>query len=142
VKGDKREIEMETFVKWDHEAIEQLRTRLVEWKHRIVRSVPTIPAEESKVDADDLPDEMDAAATEHSRSLLLELRERDRSLLSRIEGALRRIANGSFATCDRCGQEIAPSRLQALPVTTLCIDCQEEEEIELRRISLSSRRTL
>lgn len=133
---------METFVEWDRAAIERLRTRLVEWRHRIVRSVPTIPTEESKVDADDLLDEMDAATTEHARSLLLELRERDRSLLSRIEGALRRIANGSFATCDRCGQEIAPSRVQALPVTALCIDCQEEEERELRRISLAARRTL
>jgi DnaK suppressor protein len=133
---------METFFEWEPEAVERLKTRLVESKRRILRSVPTIPADESKVDADDLPDVMDAAASEHSHSLLLKLRERDRSLLGRIEAALRRIANGGFATCDRCGQEIAPSRLEALPVTTLCIDCQEEEEIELRRISLSARRTL
>jgi hypothetical protein len=54
----------------------------------LVRS--TIPAEESKVDADDLPDEMDAATSEHAHSPLLELRERDRSLPGKIEAALRR----------------------------------------------------
>jgi RNA polymerase-binding transcription factor len=133
---------MEAFSEWESEAIERLRTWLVESKHRIFRSVQTVPGDESKIDADDLPDAMDAATSEHAHSLLLELRARERSLLGKIEAALRRIANGSFATCDRCGQEIAPNRLAALPVTTLCIDCQEEEEIELRRISLEARRTV
>jgi DnaK suppressor protein len=66
---------------------------------------------------------------------------RDGSLLWKIQAALRRIAYGSFGRCDRCGQDIPPHRLESLPATTLCFDCQEEEELELRRFRASKPRT-
>jgi RNA polymerase-binding transcription factor len=132
---------METVV-WGPEAVERLRTSLVELKRRLLRSALDVGSEESRYDADDLPDEIDTAASEHSHFVRLTLHERDRSLLRRIETALRRIATGRFAICDRCGQEISPDRLKVLPVTTLCVDCQEEEELELRRMAASRPRTI
>ena len=39
---------------------------------------------------------------------------------------------GSFGTCEACGEEIQPKRLEARPVTTLCIRCKEEQEMEER----------
>jgi len=115
----------------DH--MERFKTRLEGSKHRLLVGSIKTKAEDASVDADDLPDEMDAAASEHSHSLLLRLRDREKSLLGKIESALERLANGSFGTCDRCGQEIPLSRLEARPMTTLCLDCKEEEEMEERR---------
>jgi DnaK suppressor protein len=68
-------------------------------------------------------------------------KEREGSLLRRIDAALQRMANGSFGDCHRCGQEISPDRLKAVPVTTLCLDCQKEEELGLRRYAALARRT-
>jgi DnaK suppressor protein len=117
----------------EREALERFKSRLEDSKHRLLVSARKDETEDARVETDDLPDEMDAAASEHSRSLLLRLRDRERLLLRKIERALERIANGSFATCDRCGQEIPLSRLEARPMTALCLDCKEEEELEERR---------
>ncbi len=40
-----------------------------------------------------------------------------------IQGALRRIAEGSYGICAQCGAEIDPKRLKALPIATRCISC-------------------
>jgi len=40
-----------------------------------------------------------------------------------VEAALRRIEQGSYGLCARCGKPISSARLEAQPATTLCIDC-------------------
>ena len=122
------------------EALERFKTRLAESKRQLLASARRVLSNQSSFDTDDLPDEIDAAASEHSQSLGYRLRDREKFLLGKIETALERIANGSFGTCDRCGQEIPRNRLEARPVTTLCVDCKEEEEQEMRRSFGSQRR--
>ena len=41
----------------------------------------------------------------------------------KLERALAKLEEGSYGVCDRCGQAIAPGRLQAAPESVLCIDC-------------------
>jgi DnaK suppressor protein len=77
------------------------------------------------------PDLGDQASAEIDRNFMLRLRGRERKLLKKIEEALDRIEHGIFGICDKCGQEIDIRRLDARPVTTMCIECktlQEEEE--------------
>lgn len=81
-----------------------------------------------KVDVDDLPDETDLAATEVSQTLAFKLRDRERLLLSKINEALEKIEDGSFGTCEDCEEPIEPKRLEARPVSTLCIACKEKQE--------------
>jgi RNA polymerase-binding transcription factor DksA len=40
-----------------------------------------------------------------------------------VEGALARVAEGTYGSCQRCGQQISPARLEAMPATPLCITC-------------------
>jgi len=66
-----------------------------------------------------------AAATqvfEQQRDLAL--RERNENQLAAVERALGRIEDGTFGVCVRCGAEIAPDRLTALPWAAHCIECQ------------------
>lgn len=46
-----------------------------------------------------------------------------REHLAEIETAERRVADGTYGTCERCGRAIAPGRLEARPVARTCIDC-------------------
>lgn len=55
--------------------------------------------------------------------------------LRRIEHALIRLDEGSYGRCERCAGPIAPRRLRALPLATLCIDCQRDSEMETMRQS-------
>ena len=77
-----------------------------------------------------VPDPNDRASIESDRSFELRIRERERKLLSKIEEALERVEDGSFGVCEACGEEIGIKRLEARPVTTLCIDCKTLQETE------------
>jgi len=46
-----------------------------------------------------------------------------RAELARIEAALRRIDEGEYGYCLKCGEDIAPERLRANPAATVCVDC-------------------
>jgi len=41
----------------------------------------------------------------------------------RIERALEKLAEGSYGTCDNCGEPIAAGRLKVSPASSLCIEC-------------------
>ena len=62
-------------------------------------------------------------------------REKDLGLLGnlrlfqgRVREALERLDQGTFGTCQHCGQPIAAERLEAIPWTPLCLECQEAAE--------------
>jgi len=70
-------------------------------------------------------DEGDRANMSLARELDLGQKSRDRALLSVVDGALKRINEGTFGECLNCGQEINAKRLEALPWVRYCITCQE-----------------
>ena len=80
------------------------------------------------------PDLGDQATAEIDRNFMLRLRGRERKLLKKIEEAVERVDQGIFGICDKCGLEIDIRRLEARPVTTMCIECKmlQEEEEKLR----------
>jgi DnaK suppressor protein len=41
----------------------------------------------------------------------------------KLRRALAKVEEGSYGRCDRCGEPIAPARLEAVPESVLCIDC-------------------
>ena len=56
---------------------------------------------------------------ELDQAILAQSKERAMSL----EQALTRLQQGTYGTCEQCGQSIHPDRLAVLPETKLCIDC-------------------
>ena len=74
------------------------------------------------------PDISDRASIETDRSLELRNRTRARKLISKIDEALERIANGEFGYCDETSEPISLSRLEARPIATLTIEAQERHE--------------
>ncbi len=82
---------------------------------------------------DSLADPIDIASFESQRSTLLRIRDRESKLIRKIHGALNRIKEGTFGTCEICGEEIGLSRLKARPVTTLCIQCKTWMEAQEKK---------
>ncbi|VFU19112.1 conserved hypothetical protein [anaerobic digester metagenome] len=78
----------------------------------------------------------DLGSENFERGKDLALQEQQLSHLRQIEEALGRIEAGRYGICLRCGQEIPPERLKAIPEAPLCVACQEFEE---RRTKGSSR---
>jgi DnaK suppressor protein len=81
---------------------------------------------------EEIPDPNDRATIEEGRNWSLRLCDRDRKLISKVQQALDRLADGTFGTCVACGGPISPARLRARPVTDLCIACKTEAERQER----------
>lgn len=77
---------------------------------------------------DNYPDPTDRASAEENRNFELRIRDRERKLLSKIKAAIERINGGTYGICERCDEEISIKRLEARPVTTLCVKCKTEQE--------------
>ncbi|MCC6847763.1 MAG: RNA polymerase-binding protein DksA [Deltaproteobacteria bacterium] len=84
--------------------------------------------------AENFPDPTDRASLESNRNFTLRIRDRERKLIAKIKEALARIDDGSYGKCEECGENIGRERLEARPVTTLCIDCKSLQEAEERRL--------
>jgi DnaK suppressor protein len=77
---------------------------------------------------DGIQDLADKAASAYSKELNFSLSDVERNLLMSIEEAFNRMKDGSYGTCTNCGNVIGEKRLQAVPWTPFCIDCQELQE--------------
>ncbi|NLT95201.1 MAG: hypothetical protein GXW85_06635 [Clostridia bacterium] len=45
--------------------------------------------------------------------------------IEKVEDALKRLEEGRYGICDKCGQPIPKERLEAIPVTTMCVKCRQ-----------------
>ena len=62
------------------------------------------------------------------REIDYSLEENSEQVLRAIDVALGRIEEGTYGTCETCGQQISEERLEAIPYATQCIDCRRKGE--------------
>lgn len=77
---------------------------------------------------DGIQDLADKAASAYSKELNFSLSDGERNLLMSIEEAFNRMREGTYGSCTNCSAVIGEKRLQAVPWTSFCIDCQELQE--------------
>ncbi|MCM8773242.1 MAG: TraR/DksA C4-type zinc finger protein [Candidatus Omnitrophica bacterium] len=70
----------------------------------------------------------DVASDNYEREFNLGLVSNESKVLADIEEALKRIEDKSFGICKSCGKLISKTRLNAIPYTIYCIDCQDKFE--------------
>ena len=108
--------------------LEKFKKILSEQRDLLMGNVKKAVSGDIHLDPDDFPDEIDSASSEVTLAFQGRLRERERGLLAKIEGALEKIEDGVYGECEMCGGEIGVKRLEARPVAELCIDCKGEQE--------------
>ena len=109
----------------DQSQFEALRTRLLEQRTEMYDMYnQDIRAGQESAD-DGTEDIVDRANNHYNRELMFSLSDSERQRLLQIEDALRRMDEGAYGRCSNCGGPINPKRLEAVPWTRFCIDCQE-----------------
>jgi len=108
--------------------LKKFKELLAERREEILKTAIATKEQGMGFSTDDLPDEVDLASSESEQSMSLRLRDRERVLLKKIDKVLKKIEDGTYGICERCGEEIGLKRLEARPVTDLCIRCKEEQE--------------
>ena len=106
---------------------EHFKNILFSWKKMLMTEAEKT-MDHMKQDSSKLSDPNDAATQEEEFRLELRTRDRERKLISKIDQALSRIADGSFGYCEDTGEPIGIKRLEARPIATLSIEAQERHE--------------
>ena len=108
--------------------LEQFKKRLEERQLELRRQVSNRQADGRNQGEDVAQDIADKAASSYNKEFLFTQSTNERQLLAMVESALARIREGSFGECVSCGKEINAKRLDAVPWTRYCIECQEKLE--------------
>jgi len=104
----------------DHEEIEEiakalkmrlseLRTHLAKVDHELHKLLPA--------------DSEDQAIELENQEALEVIEKTETTEIVQIEAALKRISEGTYGTCAKCGGPIDPRRLKALPTAATCVPC-------------------
>jgi len=112
----------------DKKKLEQFKKRLETRQQELRRTVSRTEQDGRTADDDSAQDIADRAASSYNKEFLFHQSNNDRQILAMVEGALSRIREGSFGECISCGKEINAKRLEAVPWTRHCIECQEKLE--------------
>ena len=115
----------ETFM--SPQQLEYFRRKLLSWKaDLLVETRETLEGLQGTTR--NIPDVADRASEETDRSLELRTRDRQRKLVTKIDAALQRIAEGEYGYCEVTGEPISLKRLDARPIATMSLEAQERHE--------------
>ena len=106
----------------------KIKERLLEKRRDLLKLIQSSKSLERDVGDLTFSNEIDLASSLEGREMVFQLTSRDRNELRLIEDALFRIKEGNYGECESCEKKISLRRLQIMPLTSLCIDCQEAAE--------------
>ena len=112
--------------------LKKARDTLEEMRAQLLRSVQQDLNEVRDASKDEGMDTYDLASDARDKEINLILGDRDREKVQAIDEALGRVNDGGYGICESCEGEIAEARLQALPFTRLCVNCQADREREMK----------
>lgn len=110
------------------QSVRRFKERLLQQKRHLERSNLSVVEQGRETIAEDAQDTADQAVFSYQKELLFTRGTHDHGQLSLVKRALERLKEGSFGECIECGNQIGAKRLEALPWTPYCIDCQEKIE--------------
>ena len=115
--------EMTAKFKKQHEQLESEHKRLAE---EMAQSKTTASTSEERREGSPFGKREEEATETLELEKRLNLENRLRQELARVEHALEKIEKGTYGLCDNCGQPIDPERLEALPQASLCMNCKAQ----------------
>jgi DnaK suppressor protein len=110
--------------------LEEFRKKLLVRRSDIGHKLSEFRNESKDLENGIAQDLADKAESSYTKEFLLSLSDAEQEELFKIDAALKRVAKGDFGICQTCQKEISRKRLNALPWTPLCIECQEKAESE------------
>src|SRR6266849_4256881 len=112
--------------------LKSAREKLLEMRRQVLREISNDLKQGREGAKDEGMDTYDLASEERDREISFILTDREREKVNAIQEALDRIDDGSYGVCESCESEIAEGRLEALPFTRLCVNCQSDREKEAK----------
>ena len=109
-------------------ALEKIRQKMIYERNDLLRLISSSQEIERNVGELAFSNEIDLASNLEGREMAFQLSSRERNELRLMDEALYRMSVGGYGVCESCSKKIGTKRLQIMPLTSLCIDCQESAE--------------
>jgi len=106
------------------------KQKLTVWKKDLKRTNNEAIFNSSMNDNNSSADIVDRASSYTEKNVEMRAINRKIKLISKIDGALKKIQDATYGFCEETGEPIGLKRLMARPVATLCITAQEKHEKE------------
>jgi len=116
---------------------ERYKKMLIKKKEEIINKISDVYNQSKEVESGIAQDLADKAESSYTKEFLLSLSDAERKQLLLIDEALKRIEKSDYNICQMCNKEISKKRLDAVPWTPYCRECQEKEEEESFEFSSS-----
>jgi len=107
----------------------KIQERLTQDRKRLVGMLRSSKEVERTISDITFSNEIDLASSLEGREMAFQLSSRERNELRMVEEALFKIKGDTYGVCDSCSKYITLKRLEILPLTALCIECQENLEV-------------
>lgn len=111
--------------------IKKLRSALEEEREELLAQTSDLEASADVAqwrDAGFDDDAADTGSATFERERAQSLAMHGRRILAQIDEALRRMDNGTYGVCERCGKYLESERLEAIPYATLCLEDKRRDE--------------
>ena len=115
--------------KKDDPRILKIQERLIQDRKRLMGMLRSSKEVERTINDITFSNEIDLASSLEGREMAFQLSSRERNELRMVEEALFKIKGDTYGVCDSCSEYITLKRLEILPLTALCIACQESLEV-------------
>lgn len=116
----------------NQEELKKVKNKLEEKRESVIKELKVFARENKEIKDDfetkfpHLGDHMDENALEVSDyENQLSVEHSLENDLKKIDKALEKIENGTYGVCEKCGGEINPERLEALPEAVECMKCNK-----------------
>ena len=113
----------------DQKKIQAFREKLLLKKQEILETFTKNKSYGMEADGEPSQDIADKAANSYTKEFLFSLSNSERRLLQQVDDAIARIDDRRYGVCASCEDSMNLKRLQAVPWATLCISCQEKQEL-------------
>ena len=107
---------------------ERYRKQLLAKRASLLQLVKAARSSETEANDKEAPDLGDRALSTVIRDLSYQLTASERDVLRRVDDALDRIDANTYGTCVSCEKRVQLARLDAVPWTRYCIECQELQD--------------
>lgn len=120
---------MRKLAKMDAKKLQYFTKKILAERGRIVASLSHHEVEFEGAASSRSAEFEEASKLDRDREYISGLLTMDTEELSDINEALKRILDGTYGKCIDCGEDIPEPRLEAMPSTLRCLNCQRQNEI-------------
>src|ERR1700739_2054251 len=112
----------------DKKRLDYYKKKLQSRREELMKTIARTQGGGGQADGAPTGDLADKAANSYTKEFLFGMTNSDRTILSMIDAALKRIQSNEYGLCANCQEEMQQKRLEAVPWAKHCINCQEKAE--------------